>query len=225
MIYDKAVSAIYNDIISGLRGYNENPTISLEQLEDDYVDERMQVIKEYTIKGIIPLKDLMNIVGCIDVDCKSMESCPCVTAGEDEELVTHFEIPQLLNDFGIDAIQYMGSNDLRLPFVYYYSIQPFLNHQYRKRGKSKPYVFINMAPNENNMLDCWVFNAPFLKRVAVIGLFKDPRQLERYTCCNMDEIDNISIINNEVKRRLTEKKIRYYRQFLAPLQPTDQTPK
>lgn len=225
MIYDKAVSAIYNDIISGLKGYNENPTISLEQLADDYVDERMQVIKEYTLKGIIPIRDLMNIVGCIDVDCQSMESCPCVPAGENEELVTHFEIPQLLNDFGIDAIQYMGSNDLRLPFVYYYNIQPFLNHQYRKRGKRKPYVFINMAPNANNMLDCWVFNAPFLKRVAVIGLFKDPRQLERYNCCDLEAIDNISVINNEIKRRLTEKKIRYYRQFLAPQQPTDQIPK
>ena len=49
--YEKLSSAIYNDIMSGLRGYSSTPTMSLEQLEDDCVDERLQIIKEYFIKG------------------------------------------------------------------------------------------------------------------------------------------------------------------------------
>ena len=32
----------------------------------------------------------------------------------------------------------------------------------------------------------------------------------------------MSFINNEIKRRLTEKKIRFYRQLAAPLQPNNQ---
>ena len=48
--YEKLSSAIYNDIMSGLRGYSSTPTMSLEQLEDDCVDERLQIIKEYFIK-------------------------------------------------------------------------------------------------------------------------------------------------------------------------------
>jgi len=28
--YNKMASAIYNDIVSGLRGYNSNPTLSME---------------------------------------------------------------------------------------------------------------------------------------------------------------------------------------------------
>ena len=34
--------------------------------------------------------------------------------------------------------------------------------------------------------------------------------------------NNMSFINNEIKKRLTEKKIRYYRQLQAPVLPNDQ---
>ena len=46
-ILSKLASAIRNDIISGLRGYHHNLSLSTEQLEDDIVDMRLQVIKEY----------------------------------------------------------------------------------------------------------------------------------------------------------------------------------
>ena len=86
-------------------------------------------------------------------------------------------------------------------------------HQYRKRGRNKPYVYIDVTPNENNMYDCFIFNAPLIKQVSVVAIFKDPRQLENFT-----------FINTEIKKRLTEKKLRYYRQMAAPITPNDQTP-
>jgi hypothetical protein len=46
MELSKIASAIYNDVVSGLAGMNANPTISLEQLEDEVVEERQTVIKE-----------------------------------------------------------------------------------------------------------------------------------------------------------------------------------
>ena len=61
--------------------------------------------------------------------------------------------------------------------------------------------------------------------IAVIGIFKDPRQLEKYSCCNQIEAFDLGGISNEVKKRLTEKKLRYYRQFQAPILPNDQTPR
>jgi hypothetical protein len=49
------------------------------------------------------------------------------------------------------------------------------------------------------MLDCYVFNAPFLKQVSFVGVFKDPRQLVNYDCCNIDELNgpdiNVSFID------------------------------
>jgi hypothetical protein len=38
------------------------------------------------------------------------------------------------------------------------------------------------------MLDCFLFNAPLLEQVSVVGVFKDPRQLTKYSCCNNQEL-------------------------------------
>ncbi len=181
--YEKLSSAIYNDIMSGLRGYSSTPTMSLEQLEDDCVDERLQIIKEYFIKGLVPKKDLLMTIPCIEVDCKNIERCRC-NASPCDTLTAHFEIPQLLTEFGEDGIEYIG-----------------------------------------DMYDCFVFNAPLLKKVTVVAILKDPRQLDWFGCCAPVDINNMTFIDAEIKKRLTEKKIRYYRQLAAPVLPNDQVPK
>lgn len=206
----KLASAIRNDVVAGLRGYHTSLSMSMEQLEQDIVDERLQVIKEYALKGILPAKDLYLSINCIPIDCKSMDRCSCnkmLDWGSSPTM--HFEIPQLLNGFGTSTIDYIGSADHQLPFVYYTSSTAFKYHKYRKRGKNKPYVWIDTTPNANGMNDCFVFNAPLLKSISITAIFKDPRQLEGYNCCSDD--NNMSFIDNEVKKRLTEKKIRYYR--------------
>ena len=175
--YEKLSSAIYNDIMSGLRGYSSTPTMSLEQLEDDCVDERLQIIKEYFIKGLVPKKDLLMTIPCIEVDCKNIERCRC-NASPCDTLTAHFEIPQLLTEFGEDGIEYIGATDMSNPFIYYTNPIVMKYHKYRVRGKNKPYVWIDITPNENNMYDCFVFNAPLLKKVTVVAILKDPRQLD-----------------------------------------------
>ena len=219
--YSKLASAIYNDIVSGLQGYNSNPSLSLEQLEDDIIDERLQLIKEYSLKGILPKRELLTSINCIDVECKDFTSCRCNS--EFSGIPTlHFEIPQLLTDFE-GCIEYIGSIDKRLPFVFYFSPSTFKYHKYRKRNSNKPYVYIDTTPNENNMNDCWVFNAPLLKKVSIIAIFKDPRQV--CICSDEDEIGSQTFLDAEIKRRVTEKKIKYYRQLAHPVMPNDQKPK
>lgn len=161
----KLASAIRNDVVSGLRGYHHNMSMSIEQLEDDIVDERLQVIKEYQLRGLVPLSDLMLAINCIDVDCKDLERCSLCKGNSDcPTPVAHFEIPQLLLDYGITPISYLGTTDRMVPFIYYTSPHAFNYYRkYRRRGKDKPYVFIDVAPNENGMLDCFLFNAPLLK--------------------------------------------------------------
>ena len=46
MLITQLASAIYNDVVSGLRGYSGTPTMSLKQLEDEPIEERQTVIKE-----------------------------------------------------------------------------------------------------------------------------------------------------------------------------------
>jgi hypothetical protein len=76
---NKLASAIYNDIVSGLAGITSTPTISIEQLEQDVIDERLQIIKEYSLKNIIPIKDLVMPIRCITLNKESIEKCPIDT--------------------------------------------------------------------------------------------------------------------------------------------------
>lgn len=220
-MFAKLASAIMNDVVSGLRGYHHNMSMSIEQLEDEIVEERLQVIKEYSLKGILPIRDLLLAINCIDVDCKDLDRCKC--SSYTGRPVAHFEIPQVVNDYGDMAIDYIGSTDRQFPFVFYTSSYVWnFYHKYRKRGKQKPFVFIDTTPNENGMYDCFLFNAPMMKQISVVAVFKDPRQLENYGCCSDLADHNFSFIDNEVKRRLIEKKVRYYRQLAAPILPNDQ---
>lgn len=213
-MYSKLASAIINDVYSGLAGLHHNISISEEQLEDEIVAMRLQVIKEYQLKGILPLNDLLMAINCVPVDCKDLERCPICKPGV-KTPNAHFEIPQLLNDFGASAIAYIGSVDRQNAFTVYVS-SDFTNQyqQYRKRGQMRPYVFIDPVPNEHNMYDGYIFNAPLLKMISIVAIFKDPRQLEDYGCCEgIEERENFTFIDNEVKNRLTELKIKYYRQL------------
>ena len=221
MVFNKLASAIFNDIYGGLRGYASNLSMSLEQLEDDIIDERLQIIKEYYLKGLVPKRDLLLSINCIELDCKSLDRCSCGRTSDCDELVAHFELPQILGDFGTEAIDYIGSTDRQIPFIVYTSPQFWRYRKYRKRGKNKPFVYVDMTPNENNMYDCWVFNVPILKKVSVIGISKNLNQLDE--CCA--DPTNLSFLDAEVKKRVTELKIRYYRQLMSPVVPNTQQPR
>lgn len=219
----KLASAIYNDIVGGLAGYTSTPSISIEQLEDEIVEERLLVIKEYTMNNMLPKKDLYMSINCIPVDCKALDKCPC-NKDNYSEPIAHFEIPQLVNGIPNGAISYIGSVDKQIPFKLYTSTA-FRFHKYKRRGQNKPFIYLETTPNENNMYDGWIFNAPLLETLSVIGIFKDPRQLSQYTCCYDDDLENYTFISTEVKKRLTEKKLRYYRQFIPQITPNTQAPK
>lgn len=208
----KLASAIKNDVDSGLQGLHPGNSMSEEQLEDEVVMTRLQILKEYSLKGILPVKDLYMAINCIPIDCESIDKCTCTNlAGCADKPMAHFEMPQIMNDYGSQAIYYIGSVDKQYPFVYYTSIKSFKYHKYRKRGKNKPYVWIDITPNANGMYDCFVFNAPLLTHVSVVAIFKDPRQLGNYECCVESQDDNFNFIDKEIITRLAKEKVQYYR--------------
>ena len=230
----KLADAVINDIRGGLRGYNQNMSISKEQLEEEIVQYRLLVIKEYMMKGILPVQDLLTSINCIPIDCGDLEKCSCNFSGCGAEPQAHFQIPQLLFDYGLrKAVYYIGTTDKQTPFFVY--TKPFdvmkSIQKYRKRGKDKPWVYIDVTPNEYGLLDCYVFNAPLLKSVSVIAIFKDPRQLEEYQCNCQEESsvdsetqmdNNFNFLDIAIKERLTKQKLYYYRQVAPPVLPNDQ---
>ena len=109
-MYSKIASAIINDIYSGLRGVSSNISLSIEQLEDEIVSTRLQVLEELKAKGMFNWKELLVAVNCIAVDCKSLERCPCPKRFGTPN--AHFEIPQVFGDY----IYYLGAADRQLAF-------------------------------------------------------------------------------------------------------------
>jgi len=220
---EKLASAIYNNIVGGLGGMTSTPNLSLLQLYDDIIDERLQIIKEYAMKGIIPKRDLLMSINCITTDCKSLDKCPC---GTDYSLPeTHFEIPQIINDLAAESIDYIGSINKETNFKVYTNITAFRYHKYLRRGANAPHIYIDTTPNANNMYDGWIFNTPLLEKLSIIAIFKDPRQLEGYDCCAGDDLENYTFLSAEIKKRVTEKYIRYYRSLAAQPVPNTQQPR
>ena len=229
----RIADAVYNDVVSGLRGYHTNMSMSKEQLEQDVVDLRLLIIKEYMLKDILPVQDLLMSLNCIPIDCDSLDKCGCNSTNCSSDPVAHFQIPQLLFDYGLNkAIYYIGTTDKQTPFIVY--TKPFDRistiQKYRKRGKNKPWVYIDVTPNQEGLLDCYIFDAPLIKQITVIGIFKDPRQLEDFQCNCTDKVSestqmdtNFNFVDTIIKERLTKQKLYYYRQTSTPLLSNDQS--
>jgi hypothetical protein len=225
MTLEQLKSSIYNNVVSGLRGQTINTSFTLDQIEDSVIQERMTIIKEYAAKNLIPIKDLLYAIRCIPVDCNNLDRCPCGTSVLDPTQTKHIQLPQTFNDFGQEAIDYIGSTDGLVGYTVY-TDDGYRTHKYKRRGADSPYVWIDITPNEKGFYDAFIFNAPYTLTTLLARVIpKDIRQLYAYSCCIGDDVANINFIDGEIEKRVTEKYIRYYRQMAMALMPNDQTVK
>ena len=224
MNINQIASAIINDLFSGnLVSLSNRSMVSIEQLMDEVVETRNAVIKDWYLKNMLNLGDMMVAINCVEVDCKDQNKCACMSSLANAKMAKHFEIPQLMPGLGPDALVFVGSTDRSNAFKVYYNLEAIKYQQhyqkYRKRPNPKPFVYVEKTPNENGMYDCWIFDAPFVQYIAVIGIFKDPRQLEKYNCCDDIEYLEMGAISNEIKNRILQKKIQLYRTPAPPAAP------
>ncbi len=224
MTIEAISSAILNNVYTGLAGLNANIKISIEQLTDEVVAERNQVMREYLLKGVMNLEELFLAVNCVEVNCDYMSKCSCNLSVGEKAL--HFEIPPIIYLNGVDTVRFVGSIDRKIKYNVY-TDEAYRYHQYRKRGADSPYVYIDTAINSNGNMDGYIFNVPFVKYISVIALFQDPRRLLEWDCCseNPEAYLDCGILSDEIIRRLTEKYIRWYRSFATPVTPNTQQPK
>lgn len=224
MNISRLASAIYNDVYSGLQGFEATINMSLEQLEDECIEERISLIQKYAGKGILPLKEHAYAINCVPVDCASLEGC-CNEEWNIGQKVPHFEIPPIINDLGERAILYIGSTDRQVRFKVYTNPQAVKYHKHKQRRADKPFVYLSTYPNKNGNYDGYIYNAPLLETLRVEAIFKDPRDLQEYNCCNYVEDENYTALDKEIKTNLIKSKLLYYRQMQQIPLPNDQAPK
>lgn len=223
MTIEAIASAVYNNTVTGLAGITSNPKISVEQLQDEVVAERNQIMREFLLKGILNLDELFLAINCIEVDCDYMSKCCNLQVGEK---ALHFEIPPIIYINGIDTIRFVGSIDRHTRYNIY-TDETYRFHKYRKNKPGSPYVYIDTAINSNGNMDGYIFNVPFVKYISVIALFLDPRKLLEWDCCseNPEAYLDCGILSDEIIKRMTEKYIRWYHSLAVPVTQNDQMPK
>ena len=130
--------------------------------------KRLQIGSKDSAPGVTLIKN------CGIVDCKNIEKCRCTDIYGTP--TAHFEVPQIVNDFDDLAIDYIGTIDKETEFVYYTSLNNKRLHKYKRRANiQKPFVWIDVTPNENGMYDGFIFNAPLIKVISIVAVFKDIR--------------------------------------------------
>lgn len=225
--WGQLASAVINNIRAGLAGYQHNPSLDRQQVEDEIVWTQQKLIKDYMAKGLLPIKEFMLTLNCINVDCKDLERCRCWADGCGKP-IAHFQIPQVYTDLGNGStIRYIGTTDMMRPFLWFTDVLTMKYSVYSRRGKKIPRVYVDTSPNENNFFDCFIFNAPLIKQVTVQAVFKDPRQAFERGCCEdiygMDDLrHNMSFLDREAMDYVTSKYLVYYRQFQTQARPNDQ---
>lgn len=211
MQLEELVSAIYNDLISGtMIPASNRQFISLDQIEDECIETRATIIREWYLKSLLTKGELAVALNCVEVDCKDQNKCVCKGI-PNAKLAKHFEIPALAEGLGDEAITFIGSTDRDEYYKVYFTKEATRYHQYKKRAFNKPYVYIERTLNENGKYDGWIFNAPYVKNIAIIATFKDPRQLKEYNCCTDVDYLDMGSISDEIKRRILNKKLQLYR--------------
>lgn len=150
-------SAILNDLFSGnFVTPNNQSLLSVDQLEDEVIEERAAVIKEMFLKGILNKNDVLFALNCVPVDCKDQNKCKCMGLGVVKN-AKHFEIPQLMPGLGSESLVYVGSTDRSNSYKIFYNKEALDYYKYFQKysrsKKNKPFVYIERIPNENGMFD------------------------------------------------------------------------
>ena len=124
MNINQIASAIINDLFSGnLVSLSNRSMISQDQIEDEVIETRNAVIKDWYIKSNLNLGDMMTAINCVEVDCKDQNKCSCMSSLANAKMAKHFEIPQLMPGLGADALAFVGSTDRSRAFKVYYNLE------------------------------------------------------------------------------------------------------
>ena len=216
--------AIINNVSSGLKGAIGNFSYSREQVEKEVGVERNAIIKEYSVKNIIPKKDLVQTIRCIPVVCDDISKC--CDGMESGVKVRQFKLPRLSTVFKDTPIDFIGTIDRKKDYKVYFD-KSYLNHQFRRYTSKKPYVWIDMGSNdENGDVTAYLFNANLQEYMSVTAVFEDPYHVIECDCLDPEdkEFPAPQFIQRDIIVRISERYVRYHKQLIPQVNlPNTQT--
>tara|TARA_R110000765_G_scaffold214255_2_gene319326 strand:+ start:13 stop:702 length:690 start_codon:yes stop_codon:yes gene_type:complete len=225
MTHNELASTIRNRVADGLSGNIADQAFSVEQLMAEIDLTRADIINKREQTAKLDSKYLMQKIDIIPIVCKPMsEDCIYQEPGGD---IPSINVPKIMPTFGDDAIEYLGTVNMQERFSVYYHPDDIQHHKVRVRTAHRPFAWVDLAPNKEDMMTIWFFNfGKFnpLKFMKIRAIFEHPTRVGTLDPSIFDaEYPAPLHVQNTIVDTLTEKYVRYYRQLNIPSLPNQQT--
>lgn len=209
-MYSKLASAIYNDLHAGMKNLSNEWSITIEQIEDTIKDVRVKLLDDKLQNDIRLLKVYSTSLGCIKVDCAPLDNCmECMKSNlPSSDPMPHFKIPQPLFNNVCVYISYIGTTDMKEPFPIYTDFEHIEAMKHRRVPIRKPYVYLNPSPDSEGYVHGYIFNAPYIQEITVVGVFKDLSNFVEDTCCEI--VDRSDVLNAEIHEYVLNLYAKFY---------------
>lgn len=211
---DKIAYAIKNNLEAGLKGTN-NYVFAIDQIRSAVIAKRNALVKELEQQGIVDYDDLAQEINCIELDCEDLAMCCDINTKQN---VLHFKVPVA------NKILYVGTVNYQQPFKIY-TDEGFRFNKYRNKLLiERPYVWLRQTLDATHG---FIFNPPTfnLKYISVKGIFENPYELSKYSCCAISEDSKFPapdyLIDSIIKSITNEYSIYFYR--FNGMKPNDQS--
>jgi len=225
MTHNEIASTIRNKVADGLSGNITNQAFSIEQLMDEIDLVRAELAHKYSTNFKLDKKYLIQELNNVKVECKNLSSdCFIDEPGAD---VPSILIPRIMATFQDQAIEYLGLNNMQESFAVYFHPEDIRNHKVRIRTKKRPFAWVDLANNSQDMMRIFFFNFGLynpLKFIKVRAIFEHPTSLHISDPNAADnEYPAPAYMQKMIIDELVEKYIRYFRQLTIPEVPNTQS--
>lgn len=227
MTHLEMASTIRSRVADGLSGNIANQAMSLEQLLEEIDLQRAEFAHKYAATMKLDPQFMMQRIPNLEISCEHMNSECSIYNGTDS--IPSVKIPKVMPLFGEKSIQFVGLTNMQEGFAVYFHPEDIRNHRVRIKTRHRPFVWVDMASDSEDMITLWFFNLGQynpLRFVTVRAAFEHP------AIVNSNNPDHLNAeypapghMQMAIIDTLTEKYVRYYRQLnVIPLPNTQSDP-
>lgn len=220
MTLTQIASAIYNNVMSGLRS-TTNIAFSIEQLEQEVVNTTPSLILQLSGKMKFNPEEFAQTTNVLQLDT---ETLPARAFNNQYIAVAHTRLPRISPTFGNRSVIYAGPADMSLNMTKYFD-DSYTIHDYSFVTSQRPYVFFDMSVTKDGEIDAYFFNIGTLEKVIVKAVFEDPLAIYggSLLAAELVEYPAPNSLVEMIIDTLTNKYIEYYRKLNQGYQPNTQT--